>query len=111
MDLIAIHNQNFVAISSFFMEAVESNKTESEKLPDLNDKIGLMPVNIHAHWVLVVISIKRKRIHLFDSMGNTTTPGNRWVGIILLWFLKISLFLESKLRINSTWSIKFRSRK
>ena len=75
MDLIAIRHTQCLSVSSFFMETMES-KQGNEKLPDsLTSKMGLMPVNVHAHWVLVVISLTTQSIYLFDSMGSTTTTG------------------------------------
>jgi len=75
MDLIASTHQQCLSVSSFFMESMESKKG-AEKLPEsLTEKMGLMPVNVHAHWVLAVISLVTKSIYLFDSMGSTTTTG------------------------------------
>ena len=75
MDLIASTHNQCLSVSSFFMESMESKKG-AEKLPDsLTEKMGLMPVNVHAHWVLAVISLVTKSIYLFDSMGSTTTTG------------------------------------
>ena len=108
MDLIASTHNKCLSVSSFFMESMESKKG-AEKLPDsLTEKMGLMPVNVHAHWVLAVISLVTKSIYLFDSMGSTTTTGleKKLLFKIEHFFQDLTLLLD-KLRkhINDKFNI------
>ena len=76
MELITQRYSDFVAISSFYTEAAQSSsKVKGEKLPPLEGKIGLLPLNVNAHWTLAVISVQHRTILLFDSMGNTYDIG------------------------------------
>jgi len=62
----------FVAISSFMPETLSHPTRKPEKIPDLKNKIALLPLNTIAHWSLVVIFANQKTIMMMDSMRTKT---------------------------------------
>jgi len=66
------HPDRFVAISSFMPETLSHPTRKPEKIPDLTNKIALIPINTIAHWSLVVIFTNQKTIMMMDSMRTKT---------------------------------------
>merc|ERR1712168_783596 len=62
------HPNHFVAISSFLSETLSNPSRKPEKIPDLTNKIALIPLNTIAHWSLVIVFTNQKTIMIFDSM-------------------------------------------
>merc|ERR1712131_266504 len=62
----------FVAISSFMPETLSHPTRKPEKIPDLTNKIALIPINTIAHWSLVVIFTNQRTIMMMDSMRTKT---------------------------------------
>ena len=109
MELITQRYPNFVAISSFYTEAfLSSSNMKGEKLPPMEGKIGLLPLNVNAHWTLAMISVRHKTIVLFDSMGNTYDLGCYEFSKRQIIFLD-ALYVLNKLRIqlNEIYQVNF----
>lgn len=82
----------FVAISSFLPQSLSNANRKPIKIPDIRNKVGLMPLNAGAHWSLVLIMVNQKTIMLLDSMRSVTKYSKQ----VLDYLVKLRLYLEEQ---------------
>jgi len=95
------HPAPFVAISSFFLETLESKKTP-EKLPDMTNKIALIPCCLNSHWSLIVALEPHKSLVIFSSMNNQIDEDD------LPLFMKLRTHLSAL--FHTAWDLRIHTK-